>query len=495
MAECYKQVVERAREAYASGRTRSLEFRRHQLMQLRKMYTDNTNTLLKAIVSDLRKPMQEAMSMEVNEVLQDTTYILNRLDKWVKRQAVSSPIPFDKSYIYSEPYGVVLVMGSWNYPLHITMIPFAGALAAGNVVIIKPSEVSPATASVLAKLIPQYLDEECYQVVCGGVSETTLLLQQRFDYIFYTGSTAVGKIIRDAANRFLTPTTLELGGKSPCYIDHTVDMDLAVRRVLWGKLINLGQTCIAPDYVLCSEDVQEQFVKKAKAALHEWYGDDPQKSPDLARIVSEKHVKRLESYLECGTVAVGGRCDRNDLWVEPTLLVDVAKDSAIMQEEIFGPILPFINVKTHAEAIAFINKRSERPLALYVFSREKKVMEAFVQQVSCGGITLNDTIFHFGNKELPFGGVGGSGMGSYHGRYTFDTFTHKKACLSRTYNPIIEKVLRARFPPYTEGKMKVMTSHRDRGEGPGLLYHLALLTTHLLAMALGALLYYHLYMD
>ncbi|XP_066941585.1 aldehyde dehydrogenase, dimeric NADP-preferring-like isoform X1 [Macrobrachium rosenbergii] len=489
MTTPYKEIVGRARGAFKDGRTLSVEFRRQQLQQLKKMYEENSHVFLKALQSDLRKPKLEGMMLEVHGLINDIDYTLNRLDKWVKTQEVPSKIPFDKSYIYNEPYGVVLVMGAWNYPLQLTMLPVAGAIAAGNAVVIKPSEVSPATAAAIANLVPKYIDKDCYPVVCGGIPETTELLKERFDYIFYTGSTTVGKIVREAANKYLTPVTLELGGKSPCYVDQDVDMDMAVRRILWGKLINLGQTCIAPDYILCSKATEKIFVEKAKEVLQEWYGDDPQKSENLCRIVAERHVDRLEEYLKCGEAAIGGKVDRADRWVEPTVLVNVDKDSKILKEEIFGPILPVVNVDSHVEAISYINDR-EKPLAMYVFSKNKKKTEIFMKQVPCGGVTLNDTILHVAHTELPFGGVGHSGMGSYHGKFTFETFTHKKSCLSRSYNSFIDKAMRARFPPYTEKNLKLLTSQKDGGDGPGFFHYLKVLTTHAISMGLGALILY-----
>lgn len=489
MPASYKELVDRARGAYNGGRTLSVEFRRQQLQQLGKMYRENRQIFLDALKADLHKPKLEATMMEVHHLEDDVNFILNRLDKWVRTEEVPSKVPLDKSLIYNEPYGVVLVMGAWNYPLQLTMLPVAGAIAAGNAVVIKPSEVSAATASAIAKLVPQYLDKDCYPVVCGGIPETTELLKERFDYIFYTGSTTVGKIVRDAANKFLTPTTLELGGKSPCYIDNTVDITVATKRILWGKLINLGQTCIAPDYILCSKEMQEEFLKTAKRVLKEWYGDDARESKDLCRIVAERHVERLASYLDGGKVVIGGKYNVEEKWMEPTVLVDVDEKSKVMTEEIFGPILPIINVKNHVDAIEFINKR-EKPLALYVFTTKKDRQEMFMRQVPCGGVTLNDTIFHVASTDLPFGGVGNSGMGAYHGKYTFDTFTHKKSCLSRSYNSFIDKVMQFRFPPYTDKGIETLTSLRDKGDGPGVLYYLKITMTHLMSMGLGALILY-----
>lgn len=489
MKNSYNEVVALARAAFKDGRTLSVEFRRQQLQQLLTMLNENEEVFQAALQADLRKPRQEGMLMEINASMEAVNYTLNRLDKWVKRDRVPSLVPLDRSYVYKEPYGVVLVMGAWNYPLQLTATPLAGAIAAGNAVIIKPSEISPATAAVLNRLIPKYLDKECYPVVCGGIPETTELLKERFDYIFYTGSANVGKIVRDAANKFLTPITLELGGKSPCFIDNTVDIDVAVRRILWGKMANLGQTCIAPDYILCSKETQDKFVNKAKEVLKEWYGKTPQKSEHLGRIVAERHVDRLEEYMKCGEAVVGGKVDRDDRWVEPTILINVDRDSKVMKEEIFGPILPIINVDTHVDAISYINK-GEKPLAMYVFSKNKDKMEFFMKQVPCGGVTLNDVIFHAANAELPFGGVGNSGMGAYHGKFTFDTFTHKKSCLSRSYNSLIEKAMGARYPPYSEKKLKIMTSQKDKGDGPGFFYYLEMVLRYGLSMVLGALIFY-----
>ncbi|XP_037797528.1 aldehyde dehydrogenase, dimeric NADP-preferring-like [Penaeus monodon] len=453
----FKEIVDRARAAFQSGRTRSVEFRKQQLLQLKKMYEENRQTFLDAVHSDLRKPKLEATLFETGFAEKDLDFLLTRVDDCLKPQEVAPVMPQDKCLIYKDPYGVVLVMGAWNYPLQLSLIPAAGAIAAGNAVIIKPSEVAPATAAAIAKLVPQYLDKECFHVVCGGVAETTELLKQRFDYIFYTGSTGVGKIVRDAANKFLTPTTLELGGKCPCYVDQTADLDIATRRILWGKLFNLGQTCIAPDYIMCPKAVEGEIVAKAKEILKEWYGDSLEKNPDLCRIVAERHVDRLAGYLSSGRVAVGGKYDRKSKWVEPTILVGVKEDSKVMQDEVFGPILPILNYENYQDAINFINK-GEKPLAMYVFSKQQNVADAFLSQVSSGGATINDTLHHAANPNLPFGGVGHSGMGAYHGDYTIDTFLHKKSVLIRNFDSAPEKMLAVRYPPYTDEKLKILSA-------------------------------------
>lgn len=484
----YAEAVSTGRRGFRDGRCRSVEFRKEQLRQLKKMYTDHKDEFLQALAKDLRKPELESMLMEIKGCENDIDHILKRIDKWTKNVDVPSLIPFDKSIIYNEPYGLVLIMGAWNYPMQLSMTPLHGAIASGNAAILKPSEVSPATADLIAKLLPQYIDKDCYQVVLGGVAETTELLKNQFDYIFYTGSPGVGKIVRDAANKHLTPCTLELGGKSPCYIDDSVDLDMAARRILWGKMVNLGQTCIAPDYLICSKEMQSKFVNKAKQILLEWYGENPKESDSLSRIVAERHVERLASLLEGQTIAHGGKYDKESRWMEPTILTEVSLDSKVMKQEIFGPILPIINFENYVDAMEYINK-GEKPLALYVFTSEKELQDMFLSNVSAGGVCINDTIFHAGSPNLPFGGVGNSGMGAYHGKYSFDTFTHKKSVLSRSYNGLIEKAMKSRFPPYTPGKQKLLTSQGDQGDGQ-ILAMLKTIFTHGISAIIGAALLY-----
>nr|CAD7405601.1 unnamed protein product [Timema poppensis] len=473
----FSDIVQRARNAFHSGRTKSVEFREKQLNQLLRLYEENVPEMLTALSSDLRKSKQESLMTEIEYMKNDLINTIRNLREWVKPE--KPPKSFvnmlDGVLIYNDPYGVVLIIGAWNYPLQLALLPMAGAIAAGNTVILKPSEVSPASAQLIAKLLPKYLDQECFQVVLGGVPETTQLLKEKFDYIFYTGSTEVGKIVRHAANEHLTPVTLELGGKSPVYLDNTADLEMAVKRIMWGKCINAGQTCIAPDYLLCSKQVEKEFVSKAKTILKEWYGDKSKESPDLCRIVTDRHYQRLVGLLKAGTVAVGGETDASEKFISPTILVDVKPTDPVMQEEIFGPILPVVNVESAFDAIKFINSREE-PLTLYVFTTDKKVRELILSQtrsgstcindtlmhfkplafyifsksskdrdllinnVSCGGVCCNDTIMHLAVDTLPFGGVGNSGIGSYHGKYSFDTFTHKKSCLVKDFNGIGEKL-------------------------------------------------------
>ncbi|XP_015919631.1 aldehyde dehydrogenase family 3 member A2-like isoform X2 [Parasteatoda tepidariorum] len=361
----------------------------------------------------------------------------------------------DKTYILPQPYGVVLVIGAWNYPFLLISSPLLGAIAAGNCVIIKPSEKAPATCKILSDLIPQYLHKDCYHVVCGGVPETTSLLNERFDYIFYTGSPMVGQKIREASNKYLTPVTLELGGKCPVYIDDEADMELTVKRIIWGKMLNLGQTCVAPDYILCSKRTESRFIEISKKVLFEFFGNDAKNSSDLARIVNHHHFERILKFLNCGTIAVGGECDPKDLYISPTILIDVKETDAVMQEEIFGPILPILTISSPAEAISFINKR-EKPLTLYVFTTNKTILDKFLYSTSSGSVCVNDTVVHLSVDSLPFGGVGMSGMGTYHGKYSFDTFSHKRSVLVRTLNSFGEYLGKARYPPYTITKTKIL---------------------------------------
>ncbi|XP_037069044.1 aldehyde dehydrogenase family 3 member B1-like isoform X1 [Pollicipes pollicipes] len=449
-------LVRETREAYNSGLTRDVEFRKQNLRGLLRFYDENKEQLIEVLHKDLRKHAFEAMLTEVNYLVNDVKTMLNNVDEWSKPKAVQRSLAtmLDRPYVLPEPYGVVLVMGAWNYPLQLSLVPVSGAIAAGNCVVIKPSDLSPATSAFLAEALPRYLDRRCFPVVCGGIPESQQLLQERFDYIFYTGSSAVGKIVREASNRHLTPVTLELGGKSPVYLDDSVNMDYAVRRILWGKVINLGQTCIAPDYLLCNKATEARFLRQAKQVLHEWFGGKPEDASELGRIVNKRHFERIKKLMESsGTVALGGRCFAGDNFIEPTVLTDVKADEPVMQEEIFGPLLPIVTVQTPAEAIDFINSR-EKPLAFYIFTRQKATETFLLENTTAGGVTVNDTLFHIGVEELPFGGVGTSGMGAYHGKFSFDTFTHYKPVLERNYNPLVEKLCSVRYPPYTKAKMQ-----------------------------------------
>ncbi|KAG8191405.1 hypothetical protein JTE90_010581 [Oedothorax gibbosus] len=453
----FSEVVNRARNAFNSEITKPLDFRVSQLKAFHKLLEENGDELVKAIRKDLKKPLTEALLAEVETTKNQIKGALYEIHKWIQPEQTETNIILimDKTYIFPQPYGVVLILGAWNYPFLLISSPLIGAMAAGNCVIIKPSEKAPATAQALTKLFPQYLHEDCFQVVNGDVPETQALLKERFDYIFYTGSPAIGKKIREASNKYLTPVTLELGGKCPVYIDDEVDLDLAVKRIMWGKMLNLGQTCVAPDYILCSKKTEVRFIEIAKKTLEEFFGSNPEASPDLARIVNQQHFERIVNYLGCGKIAIGGDYNHKERYIGPTILTDVKETDPVMQDEIFGPVLPIITVNSPEEAIQFINKR-EKPLTLYLFTTNKTLLDKFLTSTSSGSMCVNDTMIHLSVDALPFGGVGMSGMGTYHGKYSFDTFSHKRSVLVRSNNCIGEYLGKSRYPPYSSTKIKLL---------------------------------------
>ncbi|ODM94479.1 Aldehyde dehydrogenase family 3 member B1 [Orchesella cincta] len=370
----------------------------------------------------------------------------------------------DRGYILRVPYGVTLVIGTWNYPFQLTLVPVAGAIAAGNCVVIKPSEISSYSAAKIAELIPQYLDPECYAVVNGGSYETDLLLDHKFDYIFYTGSIGIGRKIHAKANKHLTPVTLELGGKSPVYIDDTVDYAITAKRILWGKCMNMGQTCVAPDYIVCTQKVASKLIPHFPAIMHEWYGDNWKAVPDLARIVNKKHFNRVLNLIKTasGQIIMGGETDESDLWIKPTIIVGVKPEDPIMNEEVFGPVLPIMILEESndcglEQAIEFINSRPWNPLCLYCFSVNPHVKVQLQDRTQTGNMAFNDTIVQFVIDELPFGGVGSSGMGSYHGKYTFNTFTHERPVVLRDFSFLGDKVGIIRYPPYNKFKINFLS--------------------------------------
>ncbi|XP_058799819.1 aldehyde dehydrogenase, dimeric NADP-preferring isoform X4 [Phymastichus coffea] len=478
----FAELVQSTRDVFYTNKTRPIEFRIKQLKAMKKLIEENETELSTALSNDLGRSKFENYVLEIDFTLNECIHMLHNIKKWSAPERPPKGIVnlLDDVVIYKEPYGVVLVIGAWNYPLQLTLCPVIGAIAAGNCVIIKPSEVSGAVAKIIAELIPKYLDNECYKVVVGGVAETTELLKQKFDYIFYTGSTTVGRIVREASNKFLTPVTLELGGKSPVYIDGTSEMPVTVKRILWGKFINVGQTCIAPDYIICSKEVQNVFIKEAKIIMKEWYGDNPKESPDLCRIVSDRHYQRLVGFLTNGEVAIGGQVDASQRYIAPTILINVKLTDPVMKEEVFGPILPIVNVENAYEAIKFINER-ENPLVLYVFTKDKAVQKLFINQTKSGSAVVNDTMMQYAVDTLPFGGVGASGMGAYHGKLTFDTFVHQKGCLIKSFNIIGETLASARYPPYSDAKLKFLSLLvAKRPDIPGIQY-----LPHLMMFGLG----------
>ncbi|XP_047372853.1 aldehyde dehydrogenase family 3 member B1 isoform X6 [Sciurus carolinensis] len=451
----FEDTLRRLREAFASGRTRPAEFRAAQLEGLGRFLRDNRQLLLDALAQDLHKSTFEAEVSEIAISQSEVDLALRNLQAWMEDERVSKNLAtqLDSAFIRKEPFGVALIIAPWNYPLNLTLVPLVGAIAAGNCVVLKPSEISKSIEKVLAEVLPRYLDQGCFAVVLGGPAETAQLLEQRFDHIFFTGSPSVGKIVMAAAAKHLTPVTLELGGKNPCYVDDDCDPQTVANRVAWFRYFNAGQTCVAPDYVLCSPETRERLLPALQNAIARFYGDDPQRSPNLGRIINQKHFKRLQGLLGCGRVAIGGQSDESERYIAPTVLVDVQETEPVMQEEIFGPILPLVSVRSLDDAIDFINRR-EKPLALYAFSNSTQVVQRVLAQTSSGGFCGNDGFMHMTLASLPFGGVGNSGMGRYHGKFSFDTFSHHRACLLRS--PGMEKINDLRYPPYSLRNLRVL---------------------------------------
>lgn len=550
--------IARLRNAYSSGRTRPLAWRRAQLDALRRMVTENREDFVAAVAADLGKPAAETVLMELNLVADESRFVRNRLGRWTARQPKPMPLALQPAagWTVAEPKGVVLVIAPWNYPILLALAPLADAIAAGNAVCLKPSELAPNSARLLSELVPQYLDREAICVVEGGPKETGELLKQPFDHIFYTGGEKVGRIVMKAAAEHLTPVTLELGGKSPCFVDRTADINVAARRIVWGKFTNAGQTCVALDYILATPDVAEALARRIAVAITEFFGENPQDSRDYGRIINDRHMERLIGLLPDGTVppetpssplvvaasavgaamdmvgrrinagvaaanrsggnvaevvsalasgtapkaeetsaadvsggvtpqetatnadavsepidvepaagilqvpgvtdsagrvVCGGKVDRDARYIAPTVLYGTRPDAAVMKEEIFGPILPILVVRDADAAIRFINSRP-KPLAAYVFSRDHAVRFAFERRTSSGALGFNLPLGHLLSSRLPFGGVGLSGMGAYHGKAGFDTFSHIKTVVVK---PQFPDTLRAVYPPFTEAKQRL----------------------------------------
>lgn len=435
------------RATFESGRTRSLAWRKEQIAGLRRMMEEGDAEFTAALRQDLGRPSMEAFAADIGHTKAELRHIAKHMERWAAPTKVRLPatVAPAKGWVQPEPYGVALIISPWNYPIQLLVEPMAAALAAGNCVLAKPSELAPACSAVLARLLTKHLDNDAVVVVEGGVEETTALLAERWDHIFFTGSTAVGRVIAEAAAKHLTPTVLELGGKSPTYVHASADLDVTARRIAWGKFLNAGQTCIAPDYVLADASIQDALVDKLTAQIGAFYGTDPKSSSSFGRVVNDRHLGRLRGLLErgAGTVVTGGTIDDATRYVAPTVTVDPSPDSPIMQEEIFGPILPVLRVEGPADAIAFIGARA-KPLALYVFAADQTVIDQVVDGTSSGGVCINHTLMHLLPANLPFGGVGDSGMGAYHGKAGFDAFSHHKSVLRKPIKPDLKLL----YPPY-----------------------------------------------
>ncbi|CAA0827914.1 Aldehyde dehydrogenase family 3 member H1 [Striga hermonthica] len=447
MATGVETLAEDLRSVYAAGKTRAYEWRASQLKSILEITNRHEKEITEALRSDLNKPELEAFVHEISGVSSACNLALKELRRWMKPEKVkTSMATFPSSgQIVSEPLGVVLVISAWNYPFRLSLEPVIGAIAAGNAVVLKPSEVAPATSSILFKLVREYMDTSAVKVVEGGITETTALLDQRWDKIFYTGNNKVGRVILTAAAKYLTPVVLELGGKCPVVVDSNINLKVAAKRLIAGKWgCNSGQTCVSPDYVVTTKQFASSLVNAISTELEKFYGKDPLQSNDLSSIINSRHFDRLAKLLDDEKVS-------GKVVIAPTVLLDVPQDSLIMDEEIFGPLLPVITVPKIEEAIGLINSR-EKPLAAYLFTNDKRLKEEFIYRVSAGGMCINETALHLAEPSLPFGGVGESGMGAYHGKFSFDAFSHKKAVLARGFNGDIA----ARYPPYTSRKLNLL---------------------------------------
>ncbi|WP_183099490.1 aldehyde dehydrogenase family protein [Nocardioides pelophilus] len=449
-----EQLVTRLRTTFDSGRTRDLDWRRDQLRALSRMLTDNEDALLTALAQDLGKPRFEAWAGDIAASAGEADHLRKHLGGWAKDSTARLPLAFrpGRASVQHQPRGVVLVVAPWNYPVYLLATPLAAALAAGNAVVCKPSELAPATSALITQLAAEYLDPSAIAFVEGGVEETTALLQQRFDHILYTGNGTVGRVVAEAAARHLTPTTLELGGKSPAIVDKDANLKQAASRIAFAKWSNAGQTCIAVDHVWVHHDVHDELVARLAAEVRERYGEEPRQSADFGRIVNERHTARIGALLEGGgydDVPVGGTVDVEARYVAPTVVTGVKPDAALMGEEIFGPVLPVLGFDDVSEPIAHVNA-GDHPLALYVFSRRNA--DRVLAETTSGGACVNDTMMQVFPPSLPFGGVGESGYGSYHGKWGFETFSHRRAVYRRPWFFVEPALAKA---PYTAIKERL----------------------------------------
>jgi aldehyde dehydrogenase (NAD+) len=428
-----KEMLKQQKAFFDSHMTKDVGFRITQLEKLYSIIRSSDDLILKALYEDMKKPRLEAYAGEIALVLNEIRYALKKLSSWVKPRMKMTARPLLPSLCYTvpEPLGSVLILSPWNYPFQLALAPLVGAMAAGNCSVVKPSELAPASSEMIKGLFQDHFDPRYISIVTGGVESAQELLRQRFDYIFFTGSTQVGKIVMEAASRHLTPVTLELGGKTPCIVDMDVNMKFAARRIIWAKFFNAGQTCVAPDYLLVNSAIRDEFVGMLKKQIIRFFGVDPSKSSDYARIINSAHFNRLTSYLNSGRIVIGGEISPETCYIAPTVIDNISSEDPIMQEEIFGPILPVLTFHNLSEAIGFVNSRP-KPLSLYLFTADKNKQKKVRFETSSGGYCINDAVVHFVSHLLPFGGVGDSGMGSYHGKASFDCFSHTKSVVKNT---------------------------------------------------------------
>ena len=448
-----KEIVEAQRTYYMEGKTRALSARIDALNRLEQSILTYEQELYQALRSDLGKSRAESYMCEVGLTLSELRYVRRHVKSWSRNRRVHTPLAqfHAASFTVQEPYGVVLIMSPWNYPMLLTLEPLIGALAAGNCCVLKPSAYSPATSAVMSKLIREAFPSDYVTVIEGGRKENEDLLNQKFDYIFFTGGVNVGKLVMEKASAHLTPVTLELGGKSPCIVDHTANIPLTARRLVFGKYLNCGQTCVAPDYVLVEKPVKEKLLTCIKEEIRRMFGEHPLENPDYGKMINQKHFDRVRGLIDPMKLVAGGQVQEETLRIAPTVLADVTAEDPVMQEEIFGPVLPVIPVKDIEEAIRFVQDRP-KPLALYVFTEDKRTEQRVLTETSYGGGCINDTIIHLATSEMGFGGVGNSGMGSYHGKKSFDLFSHEKSIVKKS----TWMDLPMRYLPYTGWKEKLV---------------------------------------
>lgn len=444
-------TVARLRRTFATGRTRDVEWRKQQLLQLAKLMEENEGAIASALAEDLDRSPFEAFIADIATTAGEAKFAAKKVRKWTKRryQLLEMPQLPGRGWIEYEPYGTVLIIGAWNYPFYLTLGPAVGAIAAGNAVILKPSEIAAASAHLMAELVPKYLDNDAIAVVEGDGATSQELIAQGLDRLLFTGGTEIGRKVYEGAAPHLTPCTLELGGKSPVIVAADADVDVAAKRIAWMKLLNAGQTCVAPDYVLADASIRDELVSKIGAAIKKFTAD----KPDGMRIVNQRQFDRISSYLGGGdgNVVVGGKCDASSLRIQPAVVVDPDPDGPLMQNEIFGPVLPVITVQNLDEAIRFVNSRA-KPLSAYLFTKTRETRERVIKEVPAGGMLVNHLAFQVSTAKLPFGGVGASGMGAYHGKFGFEEFSHRKSVLTKPTRPDLSSFI---YPPYTDRAMKM----------------------------------------
>ncbi len=448
-----RQVIYEHKEFFNTGLTKNIDYRLKQLKTLRQAIIENQQAITEALYNDLHKPAFESFATEIGYVLSSIDLFIRKLKSWAKIKKVKTPKIYlgSKSYIYPEPYGLVLIIGPYNYPFQLVIEPLIGAMAAGNCVIAKPSEYAPHTSKLISSIISNYFDKRYIRVIEGDKEVNSLLINSEFDYIFFTGSVTAGKKVMEAASKNLIPVTLELGGKSPCIVDKNTNIETAARRIAWGKFLNAGQTCVAPDYLVAHHKIKSELIKAIAGSINEFYGSNPKLSPDYGRIVNKRHFERLKNLINEEKIAYGGEYELESLYIAPTILDNVSWHDEIMQDEIFGPLLPVIEYDNLDEIIRIINSRP-KPLSLYVFTEDKEVEAKVIENLSFGGGCVNDTVSHIVSPYLPFGGVGASGIGSYHGKSSFETFSYQKSILKRNtkFDP---KFI---YPPYSYKKLKLL---------------------------------------